>query len=123
MILLCKYIIPKGYSGIALYPFIFLKDKKQKDDVILLNHERIHIAQQKELLVLFFYIWYIIEFFIRLMIHKNWSIAYRNISFEREAYANESNLRYIKKRPRWAFFNPTSGFNSKSYSSNDKGAG
>jgi len=117
MILLCKYIIPNGYRSIALYPFIFLKDKRQKEDLILLNHERIHITQQKELLVLFFYLWYAIEFLIRLMIHKNWRIAYRYISFELEAYANESNLRYVKKRPRWAFFNPNI------YSSNDKGAG
>jgi len=105
MILLCRYIIPKGYSGITLYPFIFLKDKRQKSDVILLNHERIHIAQQKELLVLFFYFWYVIEFLIRLMIYKNKSIAYKNISFEKEAYANEKYLTYMQERPRWAFLN------------------
>jgi len=103
MILLCKYIIPNGYSSITLYPFVFLKDIKQKENVVLLNHERIHIIQQRELLVLFFYIWYGVEFLIRLLIHKNWSIAYRNISFEREAYFEELNLKYIKKRPRWAF--------------------
>jgi len=103
MILLCKYIIPKNYSSITLYPFVFLKDIRQKKDVILLNHEGIHIRQQKELLVLFFYIWYIIEFVIRLVVSENWNIAYRNISFEREAYAHESNLEYIKKRPIWAF--------------------
>jgi len=105
MILLCRYIIPKGYSGITLYPFIFLKDKRQKSDVILLNHERIHIAQQKELLVLFFYFWYVIEFLIRLMIYKNKSIAYKNISFEKEAYANEKYLTYMQERLRWAFLN------------------
>ena len=103
MILLCKYIIPTGYSSITLYPFVFLKDIKQKEDVILLNHERIHIAQQKELLVLFFYIWYIVEFVIRLVVSKDWNTAYRNISFEREAYAHESNLAYIKKRLKWTF--------------------
>jgi len=103
MILLCKYIIPNGYSSITLYPFVFLKDIKQKENVVLLNHERIHITQQRELLVLFFYIWYGVEFLIRLLIHKNWNIAYRNISFEREAYFEELNLKYIKKRPRWAF--------------------
>jgi len=103
MILLCKYIIPKGYSSITLYPFVFLKGIKLKENVILLNHERIHIVQQKELLVLFFYIWYVVEFVIRLVVSKNWNTAYRNISFEREAYAHESNLAYIKKRPRWTF--------------------
>jgi len=104
MILLCKYIIPKGCSSITLYPFVFLKDIKQKRNVTLLNHERIHMAQQKELMVLFFYIWYVVEFVIQLVINKNWNRAYRNISFEREAYIHESNLEYIKKRPKWAFF-------------------
>ena len=105
MILLCKYIIPKGCSAITLYPFIFLKDIKQKDDMILLNYKRIHITQQKELLVLFFYVWYVVEFLIRLVVSGNWNISYGKISFEREAYAYESNLEYIKKRPRGAFFN------------------
>jgi hypothetical protein len=103
MILVSKYFVPKGYEGITLYPFVFLKDKKLKEDVILLNHELIHITQQKELLVLFFYLWYVIEFFIRLLVCKNWSIAYESISFEQEAYDNQSNLMYIQKRPRWAF--------------------
>jgi len=103
MILVCRYIIPKGFSGITQYPFVFFKDVKQKVEMILLNHERIHLVQQKELLALFFHLWYGVEFLIRLLIHKNWNTAYRNISFEREAYAKESNLLYIKKRPKWAF--------------------
>lgn len=98
-------MIPKGYSGITLYPFIFLKKQCQKKDAVLMNHERIHLKQQIELLVVFFYLWYVIEFVVRLIIYNNWNNAYRNISFEQEAYSNESNLRYIKKRPRWAFLN------------------
>ncbi len=103
MILVSKYFVPKGYDGITLYPFVFLKYEQQKQNEVLLNHERIHIIQQKELLVLFFYIWYVIEFFIRLLVCKNWSIAYKNISFEQEAYNNQPNLMYIQKRPIWAF--------------------
>lgn len=103
MILVSKYFVPKGYDGITLYPFVFLNNEQQKRNKVLLNHEQIHITQQKELLVLFFYLWYVIEFFIRLQVCKNWSIAYKNISFEQEAYANHSNLMYIQKRPRWTF--------------------
>ena len=29
--------------------------------------------------------------------------AYRNISFEREAYANQRNLNYLKERPLYAW--------------------
>lgn len=103
MILVCKYIIPKGYCGITIFPFIFLTEERLKQDTVLLNHERIHLRQQLELFIVIFYLWYVIEFLIRLMLYKNWNSAYRNISFEREAYTNESNLCYIKKRPKWAF--------------------
>lgn len=70
---------------------------------LLLNHERIHLRQQAELLILPFYIWYVLEYFIRLVRYKDKKRAYRNISFEREAYANEANPDYSKNRKFWAF--------------------
>lgn len=76
---------------------------EQKNDKVFLNHERIHLKQQVELLLVFFYLWYGIEFIIRLIQYGNRREAYLNISFERESYSNESNLTYIKKRPIWAF--------------------
>lgn len=98
-----KYIVPKGYQGITLYPIVFLKDKKLLANDYLLNHEMIHIKQQQELLIIFFYLWYVIEFIIKLMKYRSWWKAYRRISFEREAYAMEWDANYIKERPRWAF--------------------
>lgn len=98
-----KYLIPKGYTGMALFPFIILRDKRMKDNQRLINHERIHLRQQMELLVIPFYIWYLTEYFILLGKYKSKNIAYRNISFEREAYANEYNLNYLKDRPFWNF--------------------
>jgi hypothetical protein len=67
-----------------------------------MNHERIHVYQQMELLILPFYLWYGIEFLIR-RLSQNHQIAYRNIVFEREAYACEINLGYLKKRRPFAF--------------------
>ena len=49
----------------------------------------------KEMLYILFYIWYIIEWIIRLFMKGN---AYRNISFEREAYGNEHNMNYLNER-------------------------
>ena len=46
MILISKYIVPKGYTGVTVYPFVFLKHKGLKKDDILINHERIHLRQQ-----------------------------------------------------------------------------
>lgn len=103
MIIVSKYLVPKGYSGLTLFPFVFLKQKGLKHDAILINHERIHLKQQLELFILPFYVFYSVEFFIKLMVYKNWHLAYKNISFEREAYANESNLQYLKQRRFWHF--------------------
>lgn len=103
MILFSKYLVPKGYTGITIYPFVFLKTKKLKNDVVLINHEKIHLRQQIELLIIPFYIVYLIEFLIRLIQYKKWYVAYRNISFEREAYRNENDLNYLKSRPFLAF--------------------
>ena len=69
-------------------------------DDITLNHEKIHTVQIKEMLYIFFYIWYIVEWMIRLFMKGN---AYRNISFEREAYNNEKDLSYLDNRKRFAW--------------------
>ncbi len=104
-VLVIKYLTPKGFRGLTLYPFVFLKDKSDKENVVLLNHERIHIRQQIELLILPFYVWYSLEYLVRLIQYKDRNLAYRNISFEREAYHNEKNLYYVKQRSFWRFMN------------------
>jgi len=96
-------MVPKGYTGITLFPFVFLKDRSFKEDLVLLNHERIHLKQQLELLVLPFYLIYCLEYLVRLFQYKSWHLAYRNISFEREAFTNEKDLDYLKSRSLWNF--------------------
>lgn len=83
-----------GIRGLAFWPFIFISSKTQINDV-LINHERIHLRQQIEMLIIPFYIWYLIEFYRK---------GYHNVSFEKEAYANEKNLTYLKKRGKFAFY-------------------
>lgn len=103
MILISKYLVPKGYTGVTVYPFVFLKYDKLKTDEVLVNHEYIHLKQQLELLVIPFYVFYGFEFLIRLLQYRRWKTAYRNISFEREAYINEDNLEYLDRRKTWQF--------------------
>lgn len=103
MILISKYVVPKGYLGFACYPFVFLKYKSLATNTVLINHEHIHLRQQLEMLVFPFYVIYFVEFIVRLFQYKNWHLAYRNISFEREAYANELHLDYLKHRKFWSF--------------------
>jgi hypothetical protein len=71
----------------------------------MIQHEKIHLQQQLELLILPFYIWYIVEFLFRYLQHKNKHLAYQNISFEREAYANELQGNFLQKRRFWNFLN------------------
>ncbi|MAK35493.1 MAG: hypothetical protein CMC15_04895 [Flavobacteriaceae bacterium] len=94
-----RFLLRKGFNGIALWPFVVLRKKEMKSDVRMLNHERIHLRQQAEMLVVLFYLWYGAEFLLRWFQYKNRYEAYRNISFEREAYTNENDLHYCKKRP------------------------
>ncbi|WP_264552073.1 hypothetical protein [Flavobacterium sp. N2038] len=97
-LIVAKYLIPKGYRGMAVFPFVVVKYGFDKTNGIFVNHEKIHLRQQLELLVIPFFVWYFAEFLIRLIQYKNKDLAYRNISFEREAYTNETNLNYLKNR-------------------------
>ena len=102
-LIVSKYLIPKGFRGLTLFPFVILRDFLDKENKVLLNHEKIHIRQQLELLILPFFLLYFLEYLIRLLQFKDRNKAYRNISFEREAYQNESNLDYLQTRSFWNF--------------------
>ena len=98
ILIVFKYLTPRGFRGLTLFPFVFMADKEDKLNVVFINHEKIHIRQQLELLVLPFYIWYFLEFLVRWFQYKDKFEAYKNISFEREAYSNEKDLNYLKQR-------------------------
>lgn len=88
-------ILPfRGFMAINLLGVLFVHPGVYLSQE-LMNHERIHTAQQREMLFVFFYMAYVVEWIIRLPMRGN---AYRNISFEREAYANQRNLDYLHTR-------------------------
>tara|TARA_R110002072_G_scaffold19956_1_gene73390 strand:+ start:1232 stop:1471 length:240 start_codon:yes stop_codon:yes gene_type:complete len=68
------------------------------------SHEFIHIAQQKELWVIGFYVLYV-WYWVKNIVWKKMSLhqAYRNIPFEIEAYENEHNDIYALTRDRMAW--------------------
>ncbi len=82
-------------GGLAILPFIFVPDQESKKNDLLINHERIHLRQQKELLFFGFVIWYLIALYRK---------GYMGISFEREAYLNQGNLTYLKHRKWFSFY-------------------
>jgi hypothetical protein len=94
-----NYIPFRGFKAINLFGVCFVRrpHKMMPQDY---NHEKIHTAQMKELGYIGFYILYFLEWLVRLFITP--STAYRNISFEREAYDNQYNYDYLKSRKRYA---------------------
>ena len=87
----------RGFKCINLFGVLFVREgcvMAQTD----YNHEAIHTAQMKELLYLPFYILYVVEWIWRLFRLRDRTAAYRVISHEREAYANQGNPDYLNNR-------------------------
>jgi len=84
--------------AITIYPFIICRTEMSQRTR---SHEFIHIAQQKELWLVGFYILYVWYWAKNLVWHRMSSRdAYINIPFEREAYANDHNDLYALTRDR-----------------------
>lgn len=82
----------------ALFPVILLSDAKDVSDAALINHEKIHLRQQAELLVIPFYLLYLLNYLFNLARYRQHHKAYMHICFEREAYQNETNQNYLLTR-------------------------
>ena len=100
-IIINNILPPKGFKCINLFGILFCRRQLNKIDV---NHETIHTKQMQELLYIFFYLWYVIEYLVKLIIYRNTKLAYRNISFEKEAYQNQYNLDYLNNRKHYSWF-------------------
>ena len=97
-------IIPlKGYKAINLFGILFCR-KEVWIDAADLMHEEIHTAQMKEMLYIPFYLWYGIEFLIRLAWYRSCFKAYRNMGFEQEAYLYEQASDYLDRRKPYEWF-------------------
>lgn len=89
---------PKGFAAINLFGVIIGRKEYGALSTYELNHERIHSRQIAEMLWVFFYLFYFIEWLIRLIQFRSPMLAYYNVSFEREAYRNDRNLDYLAQR-------------------------
>jgi len=96
-------ILSFGFAkGMCLFPFVLI-GKETEITEQLITHEKIHLKQQIETFIVPFYLWYFLEFMVRLFQYRNFEKAYRNISFEREAYYFESQVEYLNIRKRYAW--------------------
>lgn len=119
-------VIPfSGFMAMTIWPYIFVRNSAAKRyNVVASNHEHIHAEQQKEMLLVgivlaaigfifiglwallfvpVFFWWYGLEYLIRLIAYWSTNKAYRNICFEREAYAYENDLDYLRRRKHFAW--------------------
>ncbi len=89
-------LLPVGrqYAAINLFGMLLIKHGVRVTPE-LINHERIHSAQMRELLYLPFYIAYLAEWLVRLA-------AYRAITFEKEAYRHSGDHGYLGRRRHFA---------------------
>lgn len=92
--------LAKNFYAINLFGVVFSRGKLTETEK---RHEYIHTMQQKEMLYVFFYIWYAVEWLIRLIQYRNLYRAYINILYEKEAYRHQTDASYPKKRKHYAW--------------------
>ncbi|MDO4210884.1 MAG: CPBP family intramembrane metalloprotease [Bacteroidales bacterium] len=111
-----RFIPFRPFWATNLCGFVFVRKDVGRLTEEASNHEYIHSLQQREMGYVLFFLWYNIEWLMRLVFYRNSMKAYRNIAFEREAYANERNLNYAKQRRHFAwckYYRTKSGLRSE----------
>jgi hypothetical protein len=97
-------ILGKNYAAMCISPFILVSRRIDvKNNPKIVNHEKIHAHQQLEMLWVFFFIWYILEYLIRLITYWSHDKAYQNLAHEKEAYQNSGNPEYLETRKFYAW--------------------
>lgn len=91
-----------NYHTLNFFGILFTKCKQLSESTI--THESIHTAQMKEMLWLFFYLWYGVEYLFIRLFHKKQNCAYHDISLEEEAHNNDENPDYLKTRKHYAWW-------------------
>ncbi len=93
-----------SWLGIARFPFIILRSSyKVNPDMGIINHERIHLYQQAECLILIWWFIWVIEVIFKSLYYRSFSKVYYSLSFEREAYSNQDNSSYLDNRKWFSF--------------------
>lgn len=121
-------LIPlKGYTAITIWPLIFARRSAKPLKAHEENHERIHLRQQLEVLVVsaavlaaavwltgcswwwmpaslaVYYAGYGLDYAVRRILCRSHLGAYCNIAAEQEAYLNERDTAYLRQRRPFAW--------------------
>ena len=101
-ILTSNYIF-KYYRGFSFFIFIWISRLEQNRER-LVRHEMIHFAQQVELLFVFHWLFYAVFYLWARVRRKPHYVAYRYNPFELEAYCNDNDSDYLRRRKRFAWW-------------------
>ena len=102
-----------NYHTLNFFGILFTKRKQLPESTI--THESIHTAQMKEMLWLFFYLWYGVEYLLIRLFHKKRHQVYRQDTFEKafqadRRLAHDINYGYIEASKSLAKFLLENGF-------------
>lgn len=130
---IAKHLLFATYTTITLFSWVFTKWSENEARQSAINHECVHARQWVELTVasgtllwvgmlvfdysawwlalssLTFYIWYVLEYLVRRLIglfrscENDQKMAYRQVSFEREARLAEKNNNYLENSAYFAW--------------------
>ena len=83
-------IIPlRGFTAINLCGTVFARKEYRPLSARVLRPEACHTIQMQRDGILYFYTRYLLEYLYNLFRYRNPRTAYRTISYEREAYAQQ----------------------------------
>lgn len=95
-----KHFPAKGFTALTMWPFVFIrKDRKEQFSAKAERHETTHGLQQVEMLLIFFFLLYGLEWLVKLPFCMfDTTRAYMSISFEQEAYTHQDDPHYLENR-------------------------
>lgn len=127
-IIIYNSLIPlKGYTAVTLWPLVFARKGAKPLKSHVENHEKIHLRQQLEVLLLsaaviaaviwlsglswwwmllsqaVYYAGYGLDYAVRRILYCSHIEAYRNIACEQEAYQNQYYCAYLQQRRPFAW--------------------
>lgn len=107
----CRFLKKLGGAGgrlpraCVMWPFMIVRTEEEYLRPWLANHERIHLRQQGEMLVVGAMLLHVVEWFVgRVVLRKSRAEAYFWMSMEQEAYLNQHDAGYLGRRKRFAHF-------------------
>lgn len=105
LVKICSKIFGFPCGAFTVFPFIFARDQEILNNKEYINHERIHLYQYIETLIIGLILIAVCEYMYARIFRKMKSLdAYYFMSHEQEAHQNDTNMDYLKQRKLFSLF-------------------